>query len=225
MKIRLVCFDLGGVLVKICRNWSEACRAAGLDVRGNSAGERAGNLRRELMHRFGTGQLSESQWAEETALALGGLYSKSELRRIHHAWSQAEYPGALELIEELNALGVVTACLSNTNSAHWSRLTHREGEAPLPGVPEYPAVLRMRHRHASHLLGLAKPDAAIYRAFEQATEHAPSDLLFFDDLPENVAAARAAGWKAERVNPHGPTIAQLRRLLATHGVLPTARPD
>ena len=33
MPIRLVCFDLGGVLVKICRSWSDGCRAAGLDVR------------------------------------------------------------------------------------------------------------------------------------------------------------------------------------------------
>src|SRR5262245_4888436 len=103
MKIRLVCFDLGGVLVKICRRWSDGCRAAGLDVRGNSAGDRAGNLRRELTHRLGVGEFSEDEWAERVSRETGGLYSPEEIKRIHHAWSQQEYPGALELVDALNA--------------------------------------------------------------------------------------------------------------------------
>lgn len=219
MKVRLVCFDLGGVLVKICRSWSDGCRAAGLDVRGNSAGDRAGELRRDLSHRLGLGEISEDEWAERLSLALGSLYSAEELKRIHEAWSQKEYPGALALVDALNASAVDTGCLSNTNHSHWVRLTHHDGTAPLSGEPEYPAVRRLRHRHASHLLRLAKPDAAVYRAFERATERAPDEILFFDDLPENVAAARALGWNAERVNPHADTIAQIRRALTTHAVL------
>jgi putative hydrolase of the HAD superfamily len=219
MKIGLVCFDLGGVLVKICRSWSDGCRAAGLEVRGSSAGERAGNLRRELTQLLGLGRLSEDEWAEQLAQGLGGLYSADEIKRIHRAWSQQEYLGALELIDDLNQRPVVTACLSNTNHAHWTRLLHHDGQKPLDGAPEYPAVRRLRHHFASHLLGLAKPDPAIFRAFEQATAHAPADILFFDDLPDNVAAARALGWNAERVNPHQETIPQLRRFLTSHGVL------
>ena len=219
MTIRLVCFDLGGVLVKICRNWSEGCRVSGLDVRGNSAGERAGNARRELMHLFGTGRLSELEWAEQLSTALGGLYSSDELRRIHRGWSLREYDGAAALIDELHAAEVATACLSNTNHSHWVRLVHHDGSQPLPGAPEYPSVQRLRHQYASHLLGLAKPDPAIYRAFERATAVGPADILFFDDLPENVAAARAAGWHAERVNPYTETIPQVRRFLRTYQVL------
>jgi putative hydrolase of the HAD superfamily len=219
MNIRLVCFDLGGVLVKICRSWSDGCRAAGLDVRGNSAGDRAGATRRELMHAFGTGRLSEDEWAEQLSRGLGALYSQDELKRIHRAWAQREYAGALALIEELNQSAVASACLSNTNHSHWTRLIHRDGERLLPGEPEYPAVHRLRHQYASHLLGLAKPDAAIYRAFERATGSAPADILFFDDLPENVAAARALGWNAERINPHLETVPQLRRFLASYRIL------
>ena len=33
--ISLVCFDLGGVVVRICRSWAEGCAEAGLDVRGD----------------------------------------------------------------------------------------------------------------------------------------------------------------------------------------------
>jgi FMN phosphatase YigB (HAD superfamily) len=68
-------------------------------------------------------------------------------------------------------------------------------------------------------LRLAKPDPAIYRAFERATAHASDEILFFDDLPENVAAARALGWRAERVNPHADTIGQMRQSLRKFGVL------
>ena len=29
----VICFDLGGVLVRICRDWNEGCAAAGIDPR------------------------------------------------------------------------------------------------------------------------------------------------------------------------------------------------
>ncbi len=60
----------------------------------------------------------------------------------------------------------------------------------------------------SHDVGLAKPDAEIY-------EHAaalvyaklnisPANILFIDDNPDNIDAARAAGWQAEQFNPANP---------------------
>jgi FMN phosphatase YigB (HAD superfamily) len=77
----------------------------------------------------------------------------------------------------------------------------------------------LQHRHASHLLGFAKPDIRIYRAFESATGHSGADILFFDDLKDNVRAARSAGWRAERIDPDNETVPQLRRWLRQHRVL------
>jgi FMN phosphatase YigB (HAD superfamily) len=68
-------------------------------------------------------------------------------------------------------------------------------------------------------LRLAKPDPAIYRAFERATARAPEEILFFDDLPENVAAARALGWQAVRVNPYADTVGQIRERLRSFDVV------
>ena len=31
-RVTLVVFDLGGVVVRICRSWEEACRAAGVTL-------------------------------------------------------------------------------------------------------------------------------------------------------------------------------------------------
>jgi FMN phosphatase YigB (HAD superfamily) len=217
--IRVVCFDLGGVLVRICRSWPEACGVAGIDVRGESAGEAHGLARQQLMDRFGTGALNEAEWVRRLSTALGACYSVDELMRIHHAWTRAEYEGAARLIDDLHDAGIPTACLSNTNHSHWARLVHHDGQQALAGAPEYPAVMRLRQRFASHLMGLAKPDPAIYRAFEKATGWTGRQILFFDDLPENVAAARAVGWNAELVDPHTETVPQLRSALARHHLL------
>lgn len=45
-------------------------------------------------------------------------------------------------------------------------------------------------------LGLMKPDPEIYRAAGDLLGRAPQDIVFFDDRPVNVEAARAHGWRA-----------------------------
>lgn len=218
-RIGCVCFDVGGVLVRTTHGWTEACRSIGLDVRGPSGGDAARRLRQELTHQLGTGRMTEREWAERLESALGRLYDADELVRIHQAVIQREYDGALELIEALNAAGIATACLSNTNAAHWVRLLHHDGDSPRDGDPEYPSLLRLRHPHASHLLGVAKPDLAIYRAFEKSTGFIGARILFFDDVIENVEAARSLGWRAERIDYKTETIPQMRRLLRSYQVL------
>ncbi len=59
----------------------------------------------------------------------------------------------------------------------------------------------------SHRLGRRKPEPAAYAAVADLL-HTPGDgIVFIDDSPANVTAARAAGWRAHRY--HDP--AQLRR--------------
>jgi glucose-1-phosphatase len=218
-KIELVCFDIGGVLVRVCTAWSDLCRAARLDVRGDSAGDAADRARRRLIDALQAGDLSTEQWTLAMHEALGGLYTREEIARLHDTVIIEEYPGVSAIIDELHRAGVTTACLSNTNDRHWPKLVHREGEKLLPGEPRYPTVHRLRSHHASHLLRIVKPAPGIYRAFEKATGYTGQQILFFDDLMENVAVARAVGWRAEAIDPAAPTDEQLRRYLVAHGVL------
>jgi FMN phosphatase YigB (HAD superfamily) len=67
-------------------------------------------------------------------------------------------------------------------------------------------------------LRLAKPDEAIYRAYEKATGVAGAEIIFFDDLAENIEAARAAGWNAEQIDHTGDTAEQVRMLLSRYGI-------
>jgi putative hydrolase of the HAD superfamily len=218
----IVCFDLGGVLVRICRSWDQACTHARLPYRSPELlATEAWRLRRkEAVDRYQLGSVTAEAYYEQLSRALDGVYSAAEVELIHEAWTLQEYPGALELVRALNQLpGVVTACLSNTNAAHWRRLNNEDGSR------EYPSVLELQHRLASHLLGCAKPDPAIYTrahaafaGLEAAPALSPEQIVFFDDLEENVHAARSQGWTAFQVDHDGDTPAQMRRHLREVGL-------
>ncbi len=93
-------------------------------------------------------------------------------------------PGTVALLNRLADAGHVLHFLSNM---------------PRPFVP-------MLDRHAffsrfasgiwSGLVGLSKPQDEIFALAEQRFEAAPEELLFLDDSPANVEAARARGWQA-----------------------------
>lgn len=50
--------------------------------------------------------------------------------------------------------------------------------------------------HHSAAYGCGKPDRAFFDAVAARTGYAPAEMLLLDDRPENVEAARAAGWRA-----------------------------
>jgi FMN phosphatase YigB (HAD superfamily) len=94
----------------------------------------------------------------------------------------------LPVIAKLERAGVPIGILSNTCDIHWRNILGR-GWGILRG--------RFRQIVLSHEVRAAKPEAAI---FALATEQAgvpPEAIFFCDDLPEHIAAARAAGWDAE----------------------------
>jgi len=209
-RVQLVCFDLGGVLLRICRSWSEGCRAAGLDLRSGGSfvnDPSSANGRAELSARYQTGRIDSETYFRDLSLAVGSLYSPEEIARIHHAWVLEEYPRVGEVIDRVHDAGLRTAALSNTNHAHWQRM------------PEFPAFSRLQCPLASHTLGLAKPDEAIYREAESRFGVAGRAIVFFDDLPENIEAARRVGWRAVQIDHAGDTARQIERGLRAHGAL------
>ena len=205
--IRLVCFDLGGVVVRICRSWPEGCRAAGIDLRGDfPSGDAQLTAWNELGAQLGSGRIDPHTWSRSISELIQGAYSADEVRNIHSAWILGEYEGVGDIIDQLHDAGLQTAALSNTNSDHWAQMN------------DYPAFLRLGRRFASHELGLLKPDPAIYRAFERRANQRGNEILFFDDTPENITAAQSLGWRAELIDPHSRTDHQIARALQRHGI-------
>lgn len=213
--VRMVCFDWGGVILRICRSWAEGCAAAGLAVRGDSASAEIKARRRVAAEAYQRGAISTAEFLESLGEIVGGVYTRAELARIHDAFLIEEYPGVDRLVDRLRTLpDVQTGMLSNTNELHWRR-QHADDSSK---VLHFPTASKLGHRHASHLLGHAKPGQEIYRAFERMTGFSGSRILFFDDLEENISAARAVGWRAERIDHTGDTAGQMDDHLRRHGV-------
>lgn len=208
--IRAVVFDWGGVILRICRSWEEGCRRAGIEHRTRPGADAMDLERRRINNLYQTGRIDCDTFFRDIAATTQGVYTPEEIRRVHDAWLIHEYAGVRDLILELNQIASLqTGLLSNTSHRHWLR--HLPGHDG--GPPDFPTIGLLTHKHASHLLGLAKPDAEIHRAFEQESGFRPANILFFDDLPENIAGARAAGWHAHQVDHTGDTAAQMRAAL------------
>lgn len=200
----VVCFDLGGVIVRICRDWAQGCARAGVPVRPGPppcASALDGAIRDHQ-----TGAIGLEPFARRMSAAFGGRYSPGEVLAVHDAWVIGPYPDLERVIERVHAAGVATAALSNTDAQHWAAL---QSVRPISMI---------RHRMASQELGLRKPDPAIYGAAEQLLGVTGPAILFFDDLPENVAAAEAVGWRAVRVDPTRETAPQIEAALGRHGL-------
>ncbi len=205
--IKLVCVDLGGVVVRIRRSLAETLHAVGVP------GYLLESISPEEMHNFRLstsrhqrGEQDWNQWLDTAHAALARHIDRDTLLRAHDAILVGEYPGVASSLGAIRKAGASTACLSNTNDRHWDALI------------ELPALGEIEHRHASHLLGLEKPSAEIYRAVERSTGVAASEILFLDDIEENCAAARACGWNSVRIDHQRDTAAQIVAAARAHGV-------
>lgn len=211
--VTLVVFDAGGVLVRI-RPWAEAHRFCGFGPDRLPPQDEFLPRLSLLNQAFDRGELEPDDYDAKVADIAGGRYLQGDVRRIHAAVSAEEFAGLHAVFDALDAGGVATGILSNTNVLHWQRLSGASD-----GGREYSLIQRATHAHASFLLKCAKPDPQIYDTFARAAAAHPSEILFFDDLERNVEAARVAGWRAEQVDHRVPVAPQLRAALRVHGVL------
>lgn len=195
-EIKLVCFDLGGVLVNISSTWNEAAARANVSTSLTSP-LRIADL--DLLAGLQDGSVDEVDYAQQLAGFLG--VSEIEAMAIHDAILIGEYAGAIELVALLHEAGIQTGCLSNTNARHWRRMRS-----------EFPSVRMLGIPGVSDELKLAKPSSEIYRVYERLALMPAESVMFFDDTLENVAAAKNCNWKAQHINGCDP-IGQMRRFL------------
>lgn len=215
---RIICFDLGGVVVRICRSWGEACARAGLPEREPALFNRPdlAKARKDLVEQYQTGGMSCDAFFGGVAQATAGLYSADDIRRVHNAWIIDDYAGIGGVIDRINAArGIVSACLSNTNHAHW---------AGMLGLPEGTghrshAVSALEIKGASQLLRASKPGETIYRLAEELFRARGPEIVFFDDLEENIASAKRLGWNAHRIDHEGDTAGQVLAALRAHEIV------
>lgn len=193
--IKLVCFDLGRVLVRIADDWRHACEIAGVAWPDVTADPTAPLRLHEIVCASEVGKMDIDEFTQRAGTIFG--MSPEHVRKLCDHYLIEPYPGGEELIDELNARGIATACLTNTNANHWRIMLDESERAHLP-------LRKMTYQFASHLVGHRKPDAGIFEYAERESGLRDEQIAFFDDVLENIDAARARGWRAHQVIHHRP---------------------
>lgn len=193
-KPKVLLFDLGGVLIEntafadLPTLLSEPITAASLADRW---------LDSRAVQAFERGEIEAEEFGARFVDEWGLRISRDEFLARFETWPRGPYDGALEMLVHLRR-DYTTACLTNCNALHWRRLQ--------------PLLAQLDHAFSSHLMGLVKPDPAIFRRVVDALGCDAADICFFDDSARNVDAARAAGMSAEHVAGFGELSRRLCRL-------------
>jgi putative hydrolase of the HAD superfamily len=88
-----------------------------------------------------------------------------------------------ELIVDLSQQGYTLVLGSNTNDLHAGHFRRQFA----------PTLAHFDRLILSYEIGHIKPSPAFYQACAEAAGTPPAECVFIDDLPENIAGARAAG--------------------------------
>jgi putative hydrolase of the HAD superfamily len=219
-----ILFDAGGVLIDLDYAYLQRLiRASHAAVPRTALSEAESHARREINETVRGGGNVRDAWRDyfHVLLARVGVPGRRHETIIDSLWEAHQRvglwtvacDGAVEVVGQLKARGLRLGVVSN---AEGQVEQHLEA-AGFGGLFE--TVVD------SHLVGVAKPDPAIFRIALERMALAPERTLFVGDLPAvDVAGARAAGLAAVLLDRHGlypdvnaPRIARLADLAGLLG--------
>jgi HAD superfamily hydrolase (TIGR01509 family) len=193
--IRSIVFDIGRVFVRLDPRPLMEFLAQHESV----SEDLAGLIARIDLAEHECGRLSGAALIER----MGALTARPvTAEQLHAKWVDMFElePAMVELARRLRPrYGVYL--LSNIGELHWNHLCRhygldRLGHGALP----------------SFVAGHMKPHAPIYAEAERRFALEPASTVFIDDRPENIAAARARGWRGIVHERYDRTLAELRAL-------------
>ncbi len=207
-ELKALAVDWGGVLTsglsESIRAWAdrdgidyEHFDAAMRQWHGEAVGEQA---RFNPIAALERGEIEIPHFEEQLASRLrtrdgGPVAPEGLLRRMFHYFEHA--PDMAGVVRRAHKAGLRTALLSNS----WGNDYPREGWEEMFDV----VVI-------SGEIGMRKPEPEIYRYTVAQLGCAPSECVFVDDLPRNVAAAVAVGMVGVRHRSFDETVAELEAL-------------
>ncbi|RMG59179.1 MAG: HAD family phosphatase [Deltaproteobacteria bacterium] len=201
MTVRAVVFDFGNVIYRFDRN-------AFIGSLASDTGKDPDLLYKvlygsDLPLLFERGEIGGREFFERFSEMAGlSLDYGAFVRHFCSMFSPVE--GMEELVREV-ATRLPVGLLSNTNEVH-----HEEVIEKCPVYPLFSAVV------VSYSVGAMKPEREIYLRAVREMGTPPAEILFVDDVEENVEGARRAGLQGLLFE--GPE--KLRRDLKKLGVLP-----
>ena len=180
--IKLVLFDLGGVLVELGDqlfpgSWMPENESFGLSEWFLS----------EAAINFETGLISSEEFIRELKQQLSLNASEQEVRAAFEAWPKGLFNSTDELLNRLRG-DYRLAVLSNSNEIHQPIL-----------MQKFDLESRIEDVFFSHLIGYSKPSHEAFNHVLDALKVKPKEVMYFDDNLANVLAAESLGMQAYQV--------------------------
>ena len=180
-KISVVIFDLGRVLVHI--DFDAFPNALGLRTKAEREPYAKDKSIETLAVKYETGKIITDEFLGTLEKIFHGKFSHDH---ILHAWNEIigeENQAVLPIVHDVQRK-YRTAVLSNTSESHWKKAI---ATAPvLKTIPQY---------FLSYEIGWMKPDPKIYDNVIDSLRVPPGEILFIDDIQENIDAAVKKGIK------------------------------
>ena len=156
-----------------------------------------------------SGKMSSNSFAREL---LNNIKSDMTVPDLERIWGNIFSPNpeidpyVAKFIDRKVRLGV----LSNTNEIHW------------PFIADLPVMRQLRRHGASFTLSYEikafKPDRRMYEVACESLGIEPSQVLYLDDIEENVKAAKNYGLNAERYDCSRDPPERLEEIFSSYGL-------
>ena len=191
MKPKLILFDLGRVLADLGSPTTQ--------MRLPTSDDEFWNLWLSLpiVPSFERGDISSKEFLKRLAHALGISEDPDEFRQRFLDWHPRLYSGVEPLVSSL-APDCRIALLSNTNILHWN-MVHNKATV----------FQQFDHLFLSYETRHCKPEKDAFKIVLTSISVSPSDILFLDDMEQNIATANELGIQAIQVNGIGEVCAAL----------------
>jgi putative hydrolase of the HAD superfamily len=130
-----------------------------------------------------TGAITDEEWRARIIRILAARFPESECKQSVEAWSKSNGRVNQEVLDVLSGSSFAENICLITNAT--SRLDRDLDSLGLRGIFE--------HIFNSSNIGVAKPDAQIFKYALEAIGCSTSEVLYVDDSPQNVEAASTLG--------------------------------
>ncbi|MBI2428717.1 MAG: HAD family phosphatase [Ignavibacteriales bacterium] len=178
-EIKVVLFDLGRVLMHI--DFDAFPNGLGLFTEEQRAPYQIPTAK--LWRAYETGKMTTDDFLESLYNIFDYKFSK---RQILEAWNGIivrDNEKIVPFVQEVQKK-YRTAILSNTSPSHWEKVLHISL-----------LVRSIPHHFTSFGIGAMKPDPMVYHHVADSLLVQPHEILFIDDLQENVKGAVTVGMK------------------------------
>lgn len=147
------------------------------------------------------GQRDTDWLVDELNAEMGIQFTVQEFEAIWNSIFTSAIPEMFEAMRDVRKRGIRVALCSNTTRSHWEWLLGK-----FPELEDFQA-----ERFLSYEMGVTKTQPGFFEKILERTRLEPEELLFIDDLEENLAPARGLGIRVLRFSGQVPDLALFNR--------------